>query len=181
MNAAVAQREDNFEWLGKEMRAKSMTYEVSVRATGEKPIGWEDKAGAFAKMDDELQKDLAYIIATGDFADNKAAYKRVIVFLTKSILAVASNEKKYKKDKLPMICRKIAEMELFFFLYDFLREDYTLQGKLRFVGLLEHLEVKTYQNQWQHYGDAIRLMLGEAKGTAYLHIERYRIELYKNS
>lgn len=181
MNAAVAQREDNFEWLGKEMRAKSMTYEVSVRATGEKPIGWEDKAGAFAKMDDDLQKDLAYIIATGDFADNKAAYKRVVVFLTKSILAVATDEKKYNKDKLPTICRKIAEMELFFFLYDFLRDDYTLQGKLRFVGLLDHIETKTYQNKWQHYGDAIRMMLAEAERAAYSHIGIYRAELYKNS
>lgn len=185
MNAMVKQFNeiDPFEWLGREMSLKSISYETEIHSTSsEKPIGWQEKAGVFAKMDDELQKDLTYVLATGSHTDNTAAKKRIIVFLTSSIFAVADQEKKYKKSNLPVICRKIAEMELFFFLHPFLQGDYTLQGKLRAVGLLDiYITVSSYEKSWQHFGDAIVKMLEEAKDVACTVIGEYKKELYKNS
>ena len=186
MNAFVhdVEEEDPFEWLGREMFMKSMSYETDViRSTGgEMPIGWEEKAGAFAKMESDFQKDLAYVLATGSHTDNTAAKKRVIVFLTSSIFAVADQEKKYKKANLAKICRKIAEMEFFFFLHDFLRVDYTVRGKLRMVGLLDiHTTVSSYEKSWQHFGDDIVMLLEQTKESAYKIIEQYKYNLYENS
>lgn len=174
----VMERKDNFEWLGSEMRAKSMTYEVSVRATGERPPNWEEKAGVFAVIEDDWQKDLAWVIASGDYTDNRPEYKRVLKHLTECILSVANTEKKYKKDLLPVICRKIAQMEFFFFLYSFLREDYTLQGQLRIVDLLDFIQPASYEKSWQHYGEAIKMMLDEAKTDVDVLIGEYRQKIY---
>ena len=90
MNAVTA---TNFEWLGREMRAKTACYEVSVAATGERPPSWDEKIGVFGKMDDELQKDIAYLLANGDFADTTVEHKRIEEHLFKSIYAVADDEK----------------------------------------------------------------------------------------
>lgn len=166
-----------FEWLGKEMRAKTACYEVSVKATGERPPSWDEKMGVFAKMDDDLQKDIACLLAYGDFAETTLENKRIEDHLFKSIYVVADVEKKYKKDELPIICRKIAKMELFFFLHDFLEDEYKLKGRLRMAGLLNYMEVKTYENSWKHYGDAVKMMLGEAKMAAEIHIIEYKKQL----
>ena len=174
MNAVTA---TNFEWLGREMRAKTACYEVSVAATGERPPSWDEKIGVFGKMDDELQKDIAYLLANGDFADTTVEHKRIEEHLFKSIYAVSDTEKKYKKDELPKTCRMIARMELFFFLYDFLEDDYKLQGRLRMAGLLSIMDVKTYKNNWKHYGDAVKQMLVEAKLAANDHIHNYKKQL----
>lgn len=177
---AQAQMLSSFEWLGREMRAKTATYEASITATGEKPPSWDEKMGVFGKLENDLQKDLAYILATGDYAENTAERKRVEDYLFKSIFAVADVEKTHKKDKLPDVCRMIAKMELFFFLYDYLEDDFTLQGRLRMAGLLREMAVKTYQNSWKHYGDALRMMLDEAKEEADEQIKKYKKELFKN-
>ena len=166
-----------FEWLGREMRAKIAQYEVSLSATGEKPPNWEDKAGVFALMDDDLQKDLAFLLAYGDWKEHGTQYAKVLKFLTASIFVVADEEKKRNKDKLPEICRKIARMELHFFLYPFLEKKYTVEGRLWLVGLDELLSVENYRNNWKHYGDATRIMLDEAKADAIKYIEQYRRDL----
>lgn len=173
MNAAAT----NFEWLGREMRAKTACYEVSVAATGERPPSWDEKMGVFEKMADDLQKDIAYLLAHGDFSDTTVENKRIEDHLFCSIFAVADAEKKYKKDELPKICRMIARMELFFFLHEFLEDDYRLQGRLRMAGILNLMDVKTYQNNWKHYGDAIKMMLNEAKAAADACIRQYKKEL----
>lgn len=180
MNAMVKQFNeiDPFEWLGREMSLKSISYETEIHSTSsEKPIGWQEKAGVFAKMDDELQKDLTYVLATGSHTDNTAAKKRIIVFLTSSIFAVADQEKKRNKDKLPEICQMIAQMELHFFLYPFLEKKYTVEGRLWTVGLDKILSVENYRNNWKHFGDATRMMLEEAKESAEGYIEKYRRDL----
>jgi hypothetical protein len=178
MNAATnTNAMTSFEWLGRELRAKTASYEVSVSATGEKPPSWDEKLGVFGLMEGDLQKDIAYLLANGDFVETSPERKRIEEYLFKSIFAVADQEKKYKKDELPKICRLIAKMELFFFLYDFLEDDYTLQGRLRFAGLLHVMTVKAYQNNWKHYGDAAKMLLGEAKDAAQEHIQAYKKKL----
>lgn len=166
-----------FEWLGREMRAKIAQYEISLSATGEKPPNWEEKAGVFALMDDDLQKDLAFLLAYGDWKDGSVQYKKVLKFLTSSIFVVADQEKKRNKDKLPEICQMIAQMELHFFLYPFLEKKYTVEGRLWTVGLDKILSVENYRNNWKHFGDATRMMLEEAKESAEGYIEKYRRDL----
>lgn len=166
-----------FEWLGREMRAKIAQYEISLSATGEKPPNWEEKAGVFALMDDDLQKDLAFLLAYGDWKDGSAQYKKVLQFLTSSIFVVADQEKKRNKNKLPEICQMIAQMELHFFLYPFLEKKYTVEGRLWTVGLDKILSVENYRNNWKHFGDATRMMLEEAKESAEEYIEKYRRDL----
>ncbi|WP_269914817.1 hypothetical protein [Acinetobacter sp. HY1485] len=164
-----------FEWLGRELRAKVAQYEISEKATGEKPPNWEDKAGVFALMDDDLQKDLAFLLAYGDWKEHGVQYAKVLKFLTASIFVVADEEKKRNKDKLPEICRKIANMELYYFLHNYLESKVTLEGRLWFAGV--DMEVKTYKNNWKNYGDAVQMMLQEAKADAIKYIENYRREL----
>ncbi|WP_269914027.1 hypothetical protein [Acinetobacter sp. HY1485] len=168
-----------FEWLGREMRAKIAQYEVSSSATGEKPPNWEDKAGVFALMDDDLQKDLAFLLAYGDWKEHGAQYAKVLKFLTASIFVVADVEKKRNKDKLPEICRKIANMELYYFLHDRMNSRFTEEGRLWFAGIENVMSADTYRKSWKKYGDAIRMMLQEAKADAIKYIEQYRRELEK--
>lgn len=166
-----------FEWLGREMRAKIAQYEISLSATGEKPPNWEEKAGVFALMDDDLQKDLAFLLAYGDWKDGSAQYKKVLQFLTSSIFVVADQEKKRNKDKLPEVCQKIANMELYFFLHSHLDANFTNEGRLWFTGVDKLISWHSYRNDWKHYGDAIRIMLEEAKQSAEVYIEKYRRDL----
>ncbi|MEB5475518.1 hypothetical protein [Acinetobacter pollinis] len=175
MSTLMLNNMNAFEWLGREMRAKIAQYEISLSATGEKPPNWEEKAGVFALMDDDLQKDLAFLLAYGDWKDGSAQYKKVLQFLTSSIFVVADQEKKRNKDKLPEVCQKIANMELYYFLHDHLDTKFTLEGKLWFAGI--DMETKTYQNNWKHFGDATRMMLDQAKESAVEHIEKYRRDL----
>ena len=176
MNAAV-EKLSSFEWLGRELRAKVAVYEACIAATGERPPSWDEKLGVIAKMECELQKDLAYLLATGEYSAESPERKRIEDHLFKSIYAVADSEKKYKKNELPNTCRLIARMELFFFLYHWLNDDYKLQGRLRAAGILNVMTVKTYENNWKHYGDALNLMLTEAKEAADTHINNYRKDL----
>lgn len=173
MNATVEPM-TSFEWLGQQLRAKTAQYETSVRATGERPPNWDDKLGVIAKMDDDLQKDLAYLLAYGDYRDGTAQYKSIEGFLFKSIYAVAEQEKKRKPD-LAEICKKIARMELYFFLHNHLNDKFTGAGRLWFSGI--DIKLDTYTKNWKHYGDAVNLMLLEAQIAAIKHIENYKKEL----
>ncbi len=178
---AVAETISAFEWLGRELRAKTIQFEISIRSTGEHQPNWEDKAGVFAKMDDELQKDLAFLLAYGDFAEHTVQYRSILMFLMKSIYAVADNEKRRNKSKLPEICRKIANMELYFFLHHHLNDKFTGEGRLWFAGVDKLLSWDCYRMNWAHYGDACTLMLNEAKLDAWQHIEAYRHALYADA
>lgn len=175
MNAAVTNRE-NFEWLGNQIRAKTACYEVSIRATGERPPNWEEKAGAFAKMEDDLQKDLALLLAFGDYADNTVQFKNVQAFLFKAIYAVASQEKT-RKPGLDKLCEQIARMELYFYFHPHLEAKFTGEGRLWFAGV--EIAYKTYQNNWKHFGDAAKMMLEEAEIAASDIITKYRKDLRK--
>lgn len=174
---AIIEKVDAFEWLGRELRAKTAQYEVSVRETGERPPNWQEKAGVFATMDDQLQKDLAFLLAYGDYKEHSTPYRNVLKHLTESILAVADQEKTRNKEKRAVLCRSIANMELYFFLHQHLDAKFTNEGRLWFAGVDKLVSWDNYRNNWKHYGDAIRIMLDEAKINSQNYIYIYRRKL----
>lgn len=180
MTAICENTKSGFEWLGEELKAKAIRYEVAVKGTGEEGPTWDEKLGVFAKMDDDLQKDLAYLIAYGDYADNTLQFKNVVNHLSYSIYAVACEEKQRNKSKIAEIAFKIARMELYFYLHPWLETKFKEPGRNWFCGLDDLMSYDNYRAHWSHFGKAAKMMLVESAEEAELHIKIYRSELKKS-
>lgn len=167
---------DNFEWLGQQMRAKTAQWQQVGSSTGER-IEFADKCGAFAKMDNQLEKDLAWMLAAGDY--DGPEWQRCEAYLYNVLHGAVTGNRNYKQGEVQFICKRIAEMELYFFMNDEMQRDYTTQGRLRRFGLLGVMSVKTYQNTWAAYAGALVSLLYDAKFNADAVIGDYRKELRK--
>lgn len=180
MTAISKNTKSGFEWLGEELKAKAISYEIAVKSTGKRGPTWDEKLGVFAKMDDDLQKDLAYLLAFGDYRDGTQQFKNVVQFLFKSIFAVASNEKKRKLDHVAKLSKAIARMELYYFLHPFLEEKFTGAGRIWFCGVDKLTTFNNYRLNWEHYSMACKMMLKESALDVELHIQNYREQLEKD-
>ncbi|MFU8927540.1 hypothetical protein [Acinetobacter puyangensis] len=180
MKEQVMERVSSIEWLSQQLHAKTANYEqLGVVSSGNVPINWEDRCGAIAALPEPEQKALVSLLVWGDHRENTADYKALHDYLSRLLYAALEPEVKRKTFDLMTFCEKVAKMELFYYLRPFLVDMYTLKGKLHFVGLLDDVSAKSYENKYMWLSHMARQCLSDVKDEIEFYIDEYRRNSYK--
>ncbi|WP_227513576.1 hypothetical protein [Acinetobacter venetianus] len=168
----------NIEWLGKQMRAKTANFEICTQDTNLEPITWEDRCGAFAKMETQQAKALAALHVWGH--KEKNAYELLINYLANIMFNQAQLDGKSdpKHISLKDLSLLIARMILEFALDENLETNFTAKGRLYFAGIGEdRLSYDAYRKTWLKYESEMQLAIYSARWEVETCIEKYRKNL----
>lgn len=179
MNADLKKNKvSNIEWLGKQMRAKTANFEMCTQDTNLEPITWEDRCGAFAKMDTVQAKALASLYVWGH--KDKQAYDLLINFLAKIMFEQAQKDGKGEPKNISLkdLSLLIARMVLEFALDERLEANFTAKGRLYFAGIGEdRMTYDSYRKSWIKYEREMELAIYSARWEVETSVEKYRKRL----
>lgn len=143
---------DNIAWIQSAL-CKSQQFE-GAGGGGQPLIDWTDKMGALAHLTSAPQKHMIDLLVYGDHRDT-THQKHMLIALMVSMMLSACREdgqSKPKRYELSDLASRIAAMALFAHLRPHFNEDYTLVGRMRFVGINpEALSEIAYKKTWQRY------------------------------
>jgi len=150
----------NIEWLGKQMRAKTANFEICTQDTNLEPITWEDRCGAFAKMDTQQAKALASLYVWGH--KDKQAYDLLINYLANIMFNQAQLDGKGEPKNISLreLSLLIARMVL----------EFAIDGE-------DRLSYDAYRKTWLKYESEMQLAIYSARWEVETCIEKYRKNL----
>ena len=177
---AVADKFEPFEWLTKGITAKSPQFGDDGHGTGEKPLDYQDRLGAIASMETQLEKSVTSVIVFGE--KSKSDYEFVQNHLAKIMIANAIQDKRREPEgiQLEYLAVLIARMVIDFSLEPELEKNFTKQGRLYYAGVRSwQMTLKAYACTWEQYEKLMTLALESAIDDASKAIEKYRKNTYK--
>lgn len=180
MNAAVAEKFEQFEWLTHGITAKSPNFEPNVRGTGEKPLNYEDRLGAIASMETQLAKSVTALIVFDGKCESDYEYVRG--HLVNIMLKNAMADKKREPEHITInhMAYLIARMVIDFALDPQLEGNFTAQGRLYYAGINCHqMTVDNYRMTWKTYERLMVMAIESAIDEASKAIEKYKKNTYK--
>ncbi|GIT84725.1 hypothetical protein DSM16313_25070 [Acinetobacter seohaensis] len=180
MNAAVAEKFEQFEWLTHGITAKSPNFEPNVRGTGEKPLNYEDRLGAIASMETQLAKSVTALIVFDGKCESDYEYVRG--HLVNIMLKNAMADKKREPEHITInhMAYLIARMIIDFALDPQLEANFTAQGRLYYAGINCHqMTVDNYRMTWKTYERLMVMAIESAIDEASKAIEKYKKNTYK--
>ena len=176
MNAMVAEKMTNIEWLGQQMRAKTANFEVSTKDTNLEPITWEDRCGAIASIDDRATKAYCEILVWGDYRDNTMAYNILHHHLAATLYQALAKDVQRIRFDLKSFALKVAKMALFLNLRDM--GNFKAEDKLRFFGITE-MKMRTYREHYAYLENMVEIMLSDMRDEIDFYADIYRKNLRK--
>ena len=177
MNAMVAEKMTNLEWLGQQMRAKTANFEVSTKDTNLEPITWEDRCGAIASIEDQATKAYCEILVWGDYRDNTMAYNILQRHLAAMLYQALSKDVQRIRFDLKSFAFKVARMALFLNLRG--ASGFKAEDKLRFFGINE-MKVRTYREHYAYLENMVNIALSDMQDEIDFYADMYRKDLRKS-
>ena len=177
---AIADKFEHFEWLTHSITAKSPQFGDEGYSTGAKPLDYQDRLGAIASMDTQLEKSITSIIVFGE--NSKADYEFVQNHLAKIMMNSAYKDKKREPEHIAIyhLSWLVARMVIDFSLDPSLEGNFTAQGRLYYAGIRSHqLKVDAYRMTWKQYENMMVIALETSIKCASDAVEKYRKNTYK--
>lgn len=178
---AVAEKFETFEWLALGITAKSPSFEPQARGTGEEPLNYEDRLGAIASMEEQIDKSLTSIIIYGENA--KSDYDFIRNHLAKIMMNGAHEDKRREPEYIAIyhLAWLVARMVIDFALDPELEDDYTAKGRLSYMGIKSNqMSVDQYRKTWKQYENLMVTTLETSIKRAAEAVEKYREETYRS-
>ena len=180
MNAVMADKFEQFEWLTHGITAKSPNFEPQAHGTGEKPLNYEDRLGAIASMETQLAKSVTALIVFDGKCESDYEYVRM--HLVNIMLQNAVADKKREPEQITMnhLAYLIARMVIDFSLNPELEGNFTAQGRLYYAGINSmQMNVDNYRMTWKQYEKLMVMAIESAINEASKSIELYKKNTYK--
>lgn len=177
---AVAEKFEQFEWLTKGITAKSPQFGDEGHSTGAKPLDYQDRLGAIATMETQLEKSVTSVIIYGESA--KSDYEYIRNHLARIMMNGAQEDKKREPEHIAIyhLSYLIARMVMDFAMNPELETFYTRQGRLYYAGLRTHqMTLKAYDSTWRQYENMMVIALETSIKCASETIEKYKKNTYK--
>lgn len=171
---------ESFEWLTIGTTAKTANYEQTVRGTAGKPIDYQDRLGAVASMNNQLEKSITSIIVWGGAA--KSDYEFVRNHLAQLMIDEAQKDKKQEPDQIAIyhLAYLIARLVIDFTINPELDSNFTAKGRLYYAGIGAHqMSTNVYRLTWRKYECLMQTSLESAIDSAADAIDRYKKNTYK--
>lgn len=178
--AAAADKFEQFEWLTKGITAKSPVFGEEPHGTGDKPLDYQDRLGAIAKMGTQLAKSITSIIVYGD--SSKSDYEFVRNHLAKIMMNAAHEDKKREPDQIAIyhLSWLIARLVIDFAVKPELEDFYTAAGRLHYAGVRSNqMTLNAYRFTWKPYENLMVIALEMAIKEASEAIEKYKKDTYE--
>lgn len=176
MNAMVAEKMTNIEWLGQQLRAKTANYEPSLGGGSLEPITWEDRCGAIASIEDKATKAYCELLVWGDYRDNTMAYHTLHHHLAAILYEALAKDVQRIRFDLKSFAFKVAKMTLFFNLRGI--NGFTIEEKLKFFGLKE-VKPETYRKNYAYLEFMVESILNDMKDEIDFYADIYRKDMRK--
>ena len=180
MNAVMADKFEQFEWLTHGITAKSPNFEPQAHGTREKPLNYEDRLGAIASMETQLAKSVTALIVFDGKCESDYEYVRM--HLVNIMLQNAVADKKREPEQITMnhLAYLIARMVIDFSLDPQLENNFTAQGRLYYAGInTMQMNVDNYRMTWKQYEKLMVMAIESAINEASKSIELYKKNTYK--
>ncbi|MFX5212188.1 hypothetical protein ABTC92_06405 [Acinetobacter baumannii] len=181
MNAVAVEKFERFEWLTHGLTASSPSIEPVVRGTGEKPLNYQDRLGAIASMDTQLEKAVASVIIFGE--KSKGDFDYILKHLASIMIVGAHDDKRSKPKNIKPedLARKVAWMVTMFALKPGMEDNFTAKGRLQLAAGIKESEMtlKAYDGTWKQYEKLMCLAIESAIDGAAKAIEKYKKNTYK--
>ena len=177
---AVAEKFEKFGWLAVGITAKSPQFGDEGHSTGAKPLDYQDRLGAIASMDTQLEKSVASLIIYGEMA--KSDYEYIRNHLAKIMMNGAVQDKKREPEHIAIyhLSWLVARMVITFSMNPELEDDYTAKGRLSYMGIRSsQMSVDQYRKTWKQYENLMVLALESAIDSASKAIDLYKKNTYK--
>ena len=178
--SAVAEKFEQFEWLTKGITAKSPQFGDEGHSTGAKPLDYQDRLGAIASMDTQLEKSVASLIIYGEMA--KSDYEYIRNHLAKIMMNGAVQDKKREPEHIAIyhLSWLMARMVIDFSMNPELEDNFTPQGRLYYAGVKTHqMAVNAYRQTWKPYENMMVIALETSIKCASDAIEKYKRDTFK--
>lgn len=177
---AVAEKFEQFEWLTHGITAKSPQFNDETKGTGEKPLDYQDRLGAIASMETQLEKSITSVIIFGQ--NSKSDFEFVQNHLAKIMIANALSDNRREPEgiQLDYLAVLIARMVIDFSIDPELENNFTAQGRLYYAGIRSwQMTQNSYRLTWKQYENMMIIALETSIKCASDAIEKYRKNTYK--
>ena len=178
---AVAEKFEQFEWLTKGITAKSPQFGDEGHSTGAKPLDYQDRLGAIASMDTQLEKSVASLIIYGEMA--KSDYEYIRNHLAKIMMNGAVQDKKREPEHIALyhLSWLMAGMVITFAMNPEIEDNFTKKGRLEMVAGIKsyQMTLKAYDSTWRQYENMMVIALETSIKGASDAIEKYKKDTYK--
>ncbi|HEO1801302.1 TPA: hypothetical protein VAM19_002409 [Acinetobacter baumannii] len=180
VDVTVINQFTQFEWLAKGLTAQSLDFIRAGHSTGSKPIDFQDRLGAIAKMKTQLEKSItALIIFNGK---SESDYDYIRNYLAHIMMNEAEKDKKREPEHIAIyhLSWLVARMVIDFTLNPELEKNFTSMGRLYYAGIpANKMSVDVYRMTWKPYEKMMQLALEQAIQDAEETIRQYRKDTYK--
>lgn len=170
-----------FEWLAKGITAKTANYEPAVRGTAEKPLDYQDRLGAIASMDTQLEKSVTSVIVFGHKSEVDYRYIQSHLALIMITNAKLDNRKEPLKISIQQLAELIARMVIDFSMNPELEKNFTNKGRLYYASIRSwQMDDECYRKIWKQYENLMVIALETAIKGAGDSIEIYRKKTFRD-
>ncbi|WP_111860688.1 hypothetical protein [Acinetobacter sp. CFCC 10889] len=177
---AVADKFEQFEWLTHGITAKSPQFGDEGKGTGEKPLDYQDRLGAIASMDTQLEKSVTSVIVFGNVSEMDYQYIRSHLALIMATNSKLDKRKEPQKISIQELSMLIARIVIDFSMNPELEKNFTAKGRLYYAGIRSwQMDDEQYRKTWKQYENLMVLALESAIDSASKTIENYRKNTYK--
>ena len=181
MNVVMAEKFEQFEWLTHGITAKSPNFEPQAHGTGEKPLNYEDRLGAIASMETQLEKSVTSLIIYGEHA--KSDYEFIRNHLAKIMMNEAYEDKKREPEHIAIyhLSWLVAGMVIAFAIDPEHEGNFTAKGRLHLAAGVKsyQMTLKAYDSTWKRYENMMIIALETSIKCASDSVESYRKNTYK--
>ena len=178
---AVAEKFEQFEWLTKGITAKSPQFGDEGHSTGVKPLDYQDRLGAIASMDTQLEKSVTSLIVYGERA--KSDYEYIRNHLAKIMMNGAHDDKRREPDHIAIyhLSWLVAGMVIAFAMDPEHEGNFTAKGRLHLAAGVKsyQMSLNTYRLTWKQYENMMVIALETSIKCAAEAVEKYRKNTYK--
>lgn len=181
MNAA-SEKFEQFEWLTHGITAKSPQFGDEGHSTGEKPLDYQDRLGAIASMDTQLEKSITSVIVFGDKSKWDFDFIQEHLANIMKLNAVSDKRLEPKNIKIVDLARKVSWMVLTFALNPDLESNFTAKGRLEMAAGIKSYEMdcEAYRKTWKKYESLMVIALETSIKCAAVSVDEYRKMTYKD-
>lgn len=178
----VTEKFSNFEWYMQGLTASSASLEPTIRSTGAKPLDYQDKLGAIAKIETQLAKSVASLVLFGYKSQSDYEYVRNHLAGVMVRNALADKKREPQNIALYHLAWSIARMVIDFSLDPELESAYTAKGRLLYAGIRGfQMDAEVYRKTWKSYEDLMVLALESAIQEANDALGEYKKETIKDA
>ncbi|OTG81777.1 hypothetical protein [Acinetobacter sp. ANC 4648] len=177
---AVADKFEQFEWLTHGITAKSPQFSDEAHGTGEKPLDYQDRLGAIASMETQLEKSITSVIVFGESSKGDFEFIQDHLANIMVVNAEKDNRLKPKNIELCVLANRVALMVLLFALDPEYEANFTAKGRLYAGGIKSYeMDSEAYRKTWKQYENLMVIALETSIKCASGAVEKYRKNTYR--